>query len=344
MIASPNPSRVGSGRWWAPVALVLFMMPGGVVSLSGESGDKAPGAAEVTAVDTIVVFPKADGLQDWSDAQGLSSPAQAVAAERVLVVLDQATSTVWVLDRGSGEASHFGRRGEGPGEFRGLGRAMVYGDTIWVSGVGNSRISVWHDSELVAEQRMDRPSAHGEFLVVDDLGVLTPEPQTSPELLRLPAESNRVPPREQMGETPFPLDLLAYDGSRIAVFENSAARLVAFDPSSPAPSAGEARIPEAIVEEIDDRIRTFQADRGGGTPAQYGRDLQSMGEDAWLLTLVRPTEACVIGMVLSPDRDPVHIAVPCDESTRDHFPFTSITPDGDCFVAGHALGVSRWCP
>jgi hypothetical protein len=224
-----------------------------------------PGASPHPAgADTVVLFPQADALQEWSDDVGLSSPAHVVASGRHLMVLDGATAGVWQLDRSSGEPTRFGGAGQGPGEVRMLGRAVVTGDTLWISDVGNARVSAWHDAEVVGEWRMEGLSANGEFLVLDDIGLLYPQPATSSELIDIPGEWGPALGREQTGGSPLPLDLLAWDGSRIAVFENSAARLVTYDPS--------------------------------------------------------------LG------------------SARDYLPFTSITPDGDCFIAGHPLGVSRWCP
>lgn len=129
------------------------------------------------------------------------------------------------------------------------------------------------------------------------------------------------------------------------MFENSAARLVTFDPYLGSARVGEVRLPQALVDQLDERLQAFRGDQGGATPDQYGRDLQPRDDDRWLLTLIRPTDACVVAIVLSLDDDPVHaFSIPCDERTRDYLPFTSITPDGDCFIAGHPLGVSRWCP
>ena len=149
MTPHPEAPRKGLGTWLAivTVAGAAAIVIWGVIEIARTRIDNAPGAIGTEAAeDTLVVAPP--GTRLYSEVFSVSD---AVLHRDTWFVLDRRATQVHRFDESGTLLGSFGRRGEGPGEFRRPAAIASRGDTVFVLDGGDL-----HSFDLDGSRLADR--------------------------------------------------------------------------------------------------------------------------------------------------------------------------------------------
>lgn len=350
----------------AAICLLVSLLTGGCSSDLGEfvAGDGSV-AFRSPVLDTVYVSRMEDGFSRWSDSVGLGLPVQVVTSttregrspERV-VILYQADPPVRVLDRSGREILTLGGLGEGPGEFRRLGRAQLDSSHLWLSDPGRSRLSRWdRQGRLIEAFPVDNPqSGQGSFGVLSSGEIVVPAALRESRIFTVLDSGDgegRLPGvvRQERADAPISIDHVAAAGESLLATENATGRLFYLTRTSPEDEfrLRRFRLPAKVTEGLDDILDRI---RGGRPPGaiitQYVRDLQMTTESRAVLTFMRPLPGGIVGAdldlagermtLIAVRRVPGVVDEEYIRRTR------SVAQLGECYLLGSPRGVERHCP